>query len=346
MLRLLRLARMAARDPDGFWRQLLYRFRVPMLLIALAIAGGSGGYHLIEGWGFLDSLYMTVTTLTTVGFREVQPLSTAGRIFTIALVLFGVVTLFTSIAIVAQIAMSGELGEPLRRRRMLKRLDALNDHCIICAYGRVGRAAAEEFRLQGENYVIVEQQQALERLLANDGAPYLIADPTEEAVLKQAGIDRARGLVCAVDSDAINVYITLTARSLNPKLSIVARASNPESVDQLQRAGADRVISPYVISGQRMASLALQPSVVEFFDMVTVAPDLRLEEIVIRPNTPLDGRTVADATNSRHKTTILAVKKTGADLIPTPGPNLRLDAGDLVVALGPVKVLAELAGKA
>lgn len=337
---------MRASEGDGFWALLLYRFRIPILLLGLAIGGGTAGYHLIEGWGFLDALYMTVTTLTTVGFREVQPLSTAGRLFTIGLVLFGVVTLFTSIAIVAQIAMSGELGEPLRRRRMQKRIDDLRDHYVLCAYGRVGRAAAEEFRLLGESYVIIEQQQALERLLTNDGAPYLVADPTEEAVLQQAGIERARGLVCAVDSDAINVYITLTARSLNPKLSIVARASNPESVDQLQRAGADRVISPYVISGKRMASLALQPSVVEFFDMVTVAPDLRLEEIVIRPNAPLDGATVAEATNSKNKTTILAVKKTGADLIPTPGPDLQLGAGDLVVALGPVKVLAELAGKA
>ncbi|MGH2760618.1 MAG: potassium channel family protein [Actinomycetota bacterium] len=330
----------------GFWTHLLFRFRIPILLMAAAIGGGTAGYHLIEGWGFLDALYMTVTTLTTVGFREVNPLSTAGRMFTMGLVLFGVFTLFTSIGIVGNIALTGELGEPLRRRRMQRRIDALRDHFVICAYGRVGRAAAEEFRLQGERYVIVEQQEALERIIGLDGAPYIIDDPTAEAVLVRAGIECARGLVCAVDSDAVNVYITLTARSLNPKLSIVARASNPESVDQLHRAGADRVISPYSLSGRRMASLASQPSVVDFFDMVTVAPDLRLEEIVVRSGSPMDGQTVGEVCATRDQMTILAVKKTGDDLIPSPGDDLRLGAGDLVVAMGPVKTLADLAAPA
>jgi voltage-gated potassium channel len=330
--------------PDGFWRHLLSRFSIPLTLVSLAIAGGVAGYHLIEGWGFFDALYMTVTTLTTVGFREVRPLGVGGRIFTIALVLFGVVTLFTSVGIIAHVASTGELGEPMRRRRMQKRIDAMRNHYVICAYGRVGRAAAEEFRHQDEAYVIVEQQENLERLMADDGAPYLVADPTEEAVLLRAGIERAKGLVCAVDSDAVNVYITLTARSLNPKLSIVSRSSASESVDQLQRAGADRVVSPYVLSGKRMASLALQPSVVEFFDMVTVAPDLRLEEIVVRPGSPMDGQTVGGVCASRDQMTILAVKKTGAALIASPDNDLGLGAGDLVVALGRVRALGELAG--
>jgi voltage-gated potassium channel len=335
----------APTQTTGFWRHLLFRFRVPLLLLAAAIGGGTAGYHLIERWGFLDALYMTVTTLTTVGFREVRPLTTQGRMFTIALVLFGVITLFTSIGIIANVALTGELGEPLRRRRMQRRIDDLRNHYVICAYGRVGRAAAEEFRQQGEGYVIVEQQEALERIVKEDGAPYIIADPTAEMVLLSAGIERAKGLVCAVDNDAINVYITLTARSLNPKLSIVARASNPESVDQLQRAGADRVVSPYVLSGKRMASLASQPSVVEFFDMVTVAPDLRLEEIVVRAGSPLDGMTAANLTASRSQTMILAVKKTGGELIASPGEDLQLGAGDLVVVLGPVRTLGDLAGK-
>jgi len=335
----------APTQTTGFWRHLVFRFRVPLLLLVAAIGGGTAGYHLIERWGFLDALYMTVTTLTTVGFREVRPLSTQGRMFTIALVLFGVFTLFTSIAIVANVAMTGELGEPLRRRKMQRRIDDLHKHYVICAFGRVGRAAAEEFRQQDDPYVIIEQQEALEKIIQADGAPYLIDDPTAEAVLLRAGIERAKGLVCAVDSDAVNVYITLTARSLNPKLSIVSRASNPESVDQLQRAGADRVVSPYVLSGKRMASLASQPSVVEFFDMVTVAPDLRLEEIVVRSGSPLDGMSVGALTSSRTQTMILAVKKMGGELIASPGEDLQLGAGDLVVVLGPVRTLGELAGK-
>ena len=326
----------------SYWRHFLAAWRLPLLLIGSAVAIGTVGYHLIEGWSFLDSLYMTVTTLTTVGFREVQPLSTAGRVFTIGLIVTGVLTVFTTIAIVAQHIMSGEWSEPLRRRRMQRRIDDLRDHYIICAYGRVGRAAADELDEQGVPYVVVESQEALERLMEERGSPYIVGDPSGEAILHQAGIDRAKGLVSAVDSDAVNVYITLTARTLNPKLYIVARSSAPESVDQLYRAGADRVVSPYVLSGRRMASLAVHPSVVEFIDMVTVAPDLRLEEIVIRAGSPLDGCTVGSIAVDRADVTILAVKKSGAALVPSPDSELVLGAGDLVVALGPAKVLGEL----
>jgi voltage-gated potassium channel len=326
----------------GFWSLLATRFRFPFLLLFAALVFGTLGYHLIEGWGFLDGLYMTITTLTTVGFREVNPLSTGGRVFTMVLILAGVVTLFTSIAIVAELIIQGTLSEPLRRRRMERRIEALRNHFIICAYGRVGRAAADEFKEQGEQYVIVEAQEQLERLMAEHGAPYIVGDPSVEAILHDAGIDRAKGLVSAVDSDAVNVYITLTARTLNPKLYIVARASAPESVDQLYRAGADRVVSPYTLSGKQMASLALHPSVVEFIDMVTVAPNMRLEEIVVRRGSALDGKTVGTASNERGDVTILAVKKQGAELVPSPSADIVLGAGDLVVALGPAKVLGEL----
>ena len=226
---------------------------------------------------------------------------------------------------------------------MQRRIDDLSDHYIICAFGRVGRATADEFREQGEQYVVVDSQPGLERLMEEHGAPYIVGDPTHEAILDQAGIERARGLVSAVDSDADNVYITLTARTRNPKLFIVARASSPESVDQLYRAGADRVVSPYTLSGKRMAGLALHPSVVEFIEMVTVAPDMRLEEIQILPGSPLDGRTVGDASaGGRYDVTILAVKKPGEPLAASPAQDVVLGAGDLVIALGQAKVLGEL----
>lgn len=326
----------------GFWRHVAVRFRLPVGLLLCALAYGTVGYIAIERWSFLDAIYMSVTTLTTVGYREVHQLSTPGRIFTITLVLFGVLVLFMAVAAVAQLLLSGELGEPLRRRRMQRKLDRLEDHYVVCAFGRVGRAAVAEFRQLGVAYVVIETQTGLVPLMEEQQVPYITADPTEEAVLKQAGIERAKGLVCAVDSDAINVYITLTARVLNPTLSIVARASAPESVDQLQRAGADRVVSPYVLSGRRMASLALQPAVVEFIDMVTVAPDMRLEEIVVRPNSPLDGRSVGEACAAHGDLTVLAVKKMGTELIPSPAQDVRFGSGDLVVAMGPVRTLNEL----
>jgi voltage-gated potassium channel len=322
----------------GFVRELLATFWLPAVLLTGALTIGTIGFHLIEGWSFFDSLYMAVTTLTTVGFREVHPLSPAGQAFTIGLIITGVMGVFTTIAIVAQHIMTKDFGEPLRRRRMERRIDGLRDHYIVCAYGRVGRATADELREQGVGYVVIDDEPTLERRLEESGAPYIVGDPSGEGVLQSAGIDRAKGLVSAVDSDAINVYITLTARTLNPKLFIVARASSPESVDQLYRAGADRVVSPYVLSGKRMAGLALQPAVVEFIEMLNVAPDMRLEEIVVRAGSALDGQAVGSAAD----VTILAVKKSGADLVPSPDTGMTLNAGDLVVALGPAKVLGEL----
>lgn len=328
----------------GLGGLLVRHFRLPGLLLAGALVYGTVGYWLIEGWNLLDALYMTVVTLTTVGYEEVHPLHTDGRIFTITLMLYGVVVLFTAIAVVAQLLVSGELGEPLRRRRMRKRIEELHDHYVICAYGRVGRAAAEELTQQDIPFVVCEPLTELVPLLEERDIPYINADPSEEYVLQEAGIERARGLICAVDSDATNVYITLTGRALNPKLSIVARAASPESEGKLLRAGADRVVSPYILSGKRMAYLAMQPSVVEFFDMVTVAPDLRLEEIVVRPNSSLDGKTVGEACADFGDVSVLALKKMGADLLASPDNGTELSAGDLVVALGPAKALGEMAG--
>lgn len=311
----------------------------------LGIAGiyGTTGYRLIEGWSWFESLYMTVITLTTVGFGEVRPLSETGRLFTISLILFGIVTLAATVGALADVLVSGELGRSLRRRRRNRMIDQLKDHYIICAYGRVGRTAAQEFREQNAPCMTIEIREDLVPLMEEHGIPYLLGDPTEESVLMQAGIDRALGLVCAVDSDAVNVYITLTARAINPRLSIVARASNPESVDKLLRAGADRVVSPYSLSGKRMAFLALRPSVVDFVDMVTVAPDLRIEEIIVGPGSSLDGQTVARATSSQRGVTILAVKKGQGDLIASPPQDTVLEAADLVIALGPVTALNGMA---
>lgn len=325
------------------WALFVSRFRFPLILLLSAIVYGTAGYMAVEGWGFLDALYMAVTTLTTVGFREVQPLSTGGRIFTITLTLFGVLVLFVAVAVVAQHLQSGELGDRLRRRRMSRRIDSLSDHYIVCAYGRVGRAVADELKQQGIPFVVIETQQELRRLMEERDIPYLTADPTQAAVLVRAGIERAKGLVCAVDSDAINVYITLTARALNPNLSIVSRSAAAEAAEQLRRAGADRVVSPYVLSGKRMAALAIQPSLVEFFDMVAAAPDLRIEEIEVRPGSPLDGVTVGEASGTHRDLTILAVKKRAAELIASPGHTLKLAADDVIIVLGPAPVLSELA---
>ena len=214
-------------------------------------------------------------------------------------------------------------------------MNGLEDHYIVCAYGRVGRSVVEELRRQGVAVLVLDTDPSLESRLQADGVPHVIADPSEEHVLRDAGVERARGLICAVDSDEVNVYITLTARALNPRLTIVARASRRQTLQALEKAGADHVISPYKLSGHRMAALTLRPALLDFIEMVTVGPDLRLDEIVVREGSPLVGMTVDAACASHGGITILAHKReTQAQLSAPPRGNTLLAAGDLVVAFG------------
>lgn len=316
---------------------ILNRFKLPLGMVVTALVYGVVGYVLLFGWAFIDALYMTVITLTTVGYREVEPVETvATKLFTISLLVFGIGALFAAIGVLANMIGNGELSEITRRRKVRRFVSGLTDHYIVCAYGRVGRSVVEELRRQGAPILVVDTDPKLEERLIRDNIPYLIADPSEEQVLHEAGLARAKGLVCAVDSDEVNVYITLTARALNPNLTIVARASRRQTLDALQKAGADHVISPYKLSGHRMAALTLRPSLLDFIDMVTVGPDLRLDEIVVRDGSKLVGMTVDGACASHGGVTILAHKRERDDQLAAP-PNgtTVLEAGDLVVAFGP-----------
>jgi voltage-gated potassium channel len=323
---------------------LVGRFRLPLALLVATLAWGTIAYVAIEGWSVLDAFYMTVITLTTVGFREVQPLDASGQLLTVSVLLLGVVALFAAVGVSTDLLASGELGRELERRRARRRMEHLRHHFIVCGGGRVGKAAAVEFAQEGVPFVVVERDEEVVDRLEEDGLPLLAGDPSEEAVLLEAGIERARGLVCAVDSDAVNVYITIAARALNPALTIVARASRPASVETLRRAGADRVVSPYALSGHRMAFLSLRPSVVDFIDMVTLAPDLRIEEIAVEEASPLGGLTVGDARAAHPGTSILAVKRPGAELVATPPEDAGLTPGDLVVVVGQAAALESMAG--
>jgi voltage-gated potassium channel len=323
--------------------RLFKRFRLPAALMALTVLYGTLGYLLLEGWSLTDAIYMTVTTLATVGYGEVRPLDPSGKLFTISLIVLGVVALAASIDAVAGALVSGELQAAIRRRRMRKRLDSLQDHYVVCAYGRVGRAAVAELRAEGVPVLVVEPKPELAELLEEHGVPHLPADPTEETALHQAGIQRARGLLCAMDSDAANVFITLTARALNPALTIVARASNPASVDKLLRAGANHVVSPYDVSGRHMGVLALHPAIVDFLDMAKLAPGVRLEEIEVRTGSPLAGKGVGETRARYPDAQILALKRSGVAQIAVPDHDTVLGAGDLVLVLGPEQTLKTMA---
>lgn len=226
---------------------------------------------------------------------------------------------------------------------MQRRIQDMRDHVIVCAYGRVGRAVARELEGEGQRYVVIDSKAELEPQMVSDGVAYLIGDPTSEALLNAAGIDRARAVVSAVDSDADNVFITLTARSINPKLYIVARAADPESPDRLYRAGTDRVISPYVTSGRHMALLALRPRVVDYLE-VRGRDDrpLRLEEVLVDDGSPFVGRALGEVVGDA---TPLVVRRADGNTISSPGPSETLHAGDLVVVLGEPGALRGFEGR-
>jgi voltage-gated potassium channel len=311
--------------------------------VTLAIAYGTVGYWLVEDKDILNAFYATVLTLSTVGVGQGPPPGPGGKVFTVSLILFGVVALFTAIGVGTEVVASGELGRWLQRSRMTRSVGRFSGHFVICAYGRVGRAVMEELRRHDRPVVIIEPKPELEPLLEEHDVPYIPGDPTDETVLRQAGIERARGLICAVDSDAANVFITLTARALNPHLRIIARASEKASIDKLLRAGADEVVSPYGLSGRRMAVLAVQPSVLEVLDLLNLGPDIRLEEVAVRAGTQLEGLTIAEALTRYAGVAILALRKPGSDVSANPDHEVRLASGDLIVALGPVDILNRMA---
>lgn len=325
---------MADSPIHDLWR----RVRWPALGLVLALAYGVAGYMILEGWGFLDALYMTVTTLSTVGFREVRPLDEAGMAFTLTLITIGVGLVLTTVTVVAQWVLEGRWGERNRRRRMQRRIDAMSNHFIVCAYGRVGRAVARELEAEGAPFVVVDPDESLVERMTSDGVAYLTGDPSQEPALRRAGVEHARGLVCAVDSDATNVYITLVARGMNPDLFIVARASEPGSDQRLLRAGADRVVSPFVSSGRHMALVAMRPRVSDVVELETAdAASMKLEEIRLDAASPLAGKRVGEALGARP---ILAIRHPGGQITPNPSPDVELQAGDLVLLLGETELAA------
>lgn len=299
----------------------------PVLLVVAGFAG-----YLGFGYSPWVAVAMTLLTLTTVGLASGEHLSTAVLVFTAGLALLGVSVFVVILGLAASAIMEGRVGLFSRSRRMRQGIAELRGHFIVCAYGRVGRAIARELEAEGVPFVVVDSKAELEPDLERDGARYLIGDASDEAVLRQAGIDQAQGLICAVDSDAENVFITIVARSLSPDMLIVARAAREHSADRLYRAGATHVVSPYVTSGRRMANLAIRPHVVEFFDVArTGQPGLRLEELEITEGSPLAGRSLQELSGPAVP---LLVRHPDGRLIANPAPELQLLAGDVLVVFG------------
>jgi voltage-gated potassium channel len=317
------------------------RIQLALAMVLGVILAGSIGYAVL-GFGVLDAIYQTVTTITTVGFREIHPLDTTGKIFTIVLILAGTGTALYAFSVVIETLVEGHLRHHFERRRMERNIVRMTGHTIVCGWGRVGRAVGGYLSGQGCDLVVVDLDPAR---VAATPYPALIGDVTDDDVLRKAGVMRARALVTAINTDAENVYVTLSARALRPDLVIVARARTEESEAKLLRAGATRVVNPQRIGGQRIAAAALQPNVVEFLDVVMHDGGLefRLEEVSILSGSLLAGRTLDEAgIGDSTGALVLALRDGDGQFTANPPARTPLDAGHVLIAIGTERQLAAL----
>lgn len=308
----------------------------PAVVIVLITLIGTLGYILIEGWNILDAVYMTVTTMATVGFGEVHPLSPRGRLFTIGLIVLGVGGALYVLTTMMQFVFEGHLGRDLERRRMERRIEQLRNHYILCGFGRVGRQVSHDFRAGGVPFVVIDVNQSSLDLAADEGCLCVRGDAADDETLRRAGIERARGLVTCVNSDPDNIFVTLSARALRSDLFIVARGNNDEAAPKLRRAGADRVVSPYSIGGRQMAMLATRPAAVELIDRVLshADVDLLLEDFTIREGSRLVGRTVREVGEEIAPGVLILAIRRQAQLVTQPPSEAAVGVGDELVAFG------------
>ena len=310
------------------------RIRLALLALAAVIVVGTIGYIAL-GFSVLDALYQTVTTITTVGFREVRPLSAVGEIFTILLILVGVGTALYTLGVLLEGLIEGHLRLHLGRRRMDQQIRRLTGHVIICGWGRVGRACAEYLSATGQDVVIVDRN--AERL-ADLEYMTVLGDVTDDHVLEAAGVARARALIAALDTDADNVYVTLSSRALRPDLVIIARARTESSRSKLVRAGADRAVNPQLIGGRRMAAYALAPHVAEFLDVVMhdEALEFRLDQVEIAARSPLAGLSLQQAALADTTGVLLLAVRSSATgpFLPNPRPDMVLDPKMILIVVG------------
>jgi voltage-gated potassium channel len=313
------------------------RFLVLLAVPLGLVVAGTLGYCVIEGWHWFDGLYMTVITLSTIGYGETHPLSVRGRAFTMVLIFGGVFTVLYAGTEVIRGIISGEIRQVLGKQRMERQLAELHQHLIVCGFGRMGRLVCAEFSNLGDRFVVIDRhEEALEDFTMPHGIP-LHGDATSDDVLRHAGIERARALVTVVASDADNLYTTMSARLLNDKLFIVARAEDAHSEQKLLRAGANRVVSPYRIGGSRVAQAVLRPTVMDFLELATQTEhvELQIEETRITTYSPLVGSTLQDSRLRKDLGIIIvAIKKTSGKMLFNPAPETTLEVGDILIAMG------------
>ncbi len=318
----------------------------PSIAILGVLLYGTVGYMLIEGWDLLDSLYMAVITVTTVGFEEVHALSRMGRLFSIVLILSGVGSIFYALSVVAGVILEGEIRVILGRRKLTKTIENLKNHYIICGYGRMGKIICREMKQENASFLVVEGSSDILAEMDEDMLS-LKGDATQDHVLKDAGIERALGLISVLSSDADNLYVVLSARGLNTNLKIVARAIEEGAEKKLMRAGADKVISAYHLGGLRIAHTILKPAVVDFIEFATRTGniELQMEEIKVKDSSHIVGRRLDECGIRKDMGIIIvAIKRDSGDMRFNPTSEIIIKQGDTLVAMGETKQLEALEG--
>jgi voltage-gated potassium channel len=322
-----------------------HRLYICLILLVAVVFSGSAGFHFIERWGWFDAFYMTLTTMTTIGYGEIHPLSHAGRIFNSFLIVFAVFSGGFTIATFSQALLQFEFGKAFGRRRMERELAKLSGHYIICGAGRVGRAVARELRARGQNIVFIEREPQRAEWATNEKIPVILGSASSEENLKRAHIDTAKGFVAAASSDAENLYIVLTARGFRSDLKIIARASEEEATSKLLRAGASQVLSPYFFVGSRIAQLLLRPNVLDFIDTAfgTERLDVEIGEVRVDAKSMLVGKKLGDAAiRQQADVIVLGVKPADGTLLFNPAPEAIIRASDTLIVIGSDSQLKKL----
>jgi len=319
--------------------QLLKRLLLIAALLTTAILIGTVGFVVVEGWPAFDSFYMTLMTLTTVGYGEVHPLSYRGRVFASFLMLVGVTTVFASIAVLGDTLLRLELTDYFGRKRRDRMLRDISGHYVVCGAGRVGRSVIHELLRSEATVVLIDNRVERARWATDKGVITLVGDATKDEVLRQAHIETAKGLVAAISSDAENVYVALSARVLNPKLVISARATDEQAEEKLRRAGATTVFTPYSFIGHRLAQSMLRPHVASFLDVASAFRksdlELEIEQVQIDSSSPLVAKTFEQLRlGSQYGVIVLAVQHRSGVMQFNPPADLRIEAGDVLIAMG------------
>jgi voltage-gated potassium channel len=313
------------------------KLKIALFILLTVFVVGTVGYHSIEGWSFVDSFYFTITTLSTVGYGDFVPKSQTGKLFTVIVIIFGVGTMLYSFGLISETVIEGRLRRLLGKGKLEKMITKLNNHYIICGCGRIGNLICRELASEKVPYVVIDNDPEVIQRIQDEGFIYCKGDAKQDKTLLEAGIKRAKGIICVLPSDAENLYVILTAKELNRDIYILSRSEEEESEHRLLRAGADRVMSPYTLGGVRMAMAILRPAMLDFIEITTSRQslELRMEEISVCKGSAYIGQTLEDSEiRKRYGLIIVAVKKDSEKMIFNPLASYVLAEGDRLIAMG------------